>query len=427
MLEYILNPRKQFNRLLWYLALKLEEERKDIVGQVDYIIVGNGIAGLSAAETIRKKDGNGKILMISAEEYLTYYRVKLSHFISKDFTEKDFFVHDENWYKERNIDLILGKSVSKINTDLNELELSDGSKISYHKLLLANGSRPFVPLIKGNDKEGVFALRTIEDLNNLRKYFENVKSITVLGGGLLGLEAAWAIKKLNKEVNVVEFFPQLLPRQLDEGLSKRFGTTLEANGINLYLGTGTEEIAGGERVEAIKLQDGRTFNTDAVLISAGVRPILDLVKDTNIEFDKGIKVDASMRTNIENIYAAGDVAELNGMVVGLWGISADEGNVAGENMTGGNATYTIPELNTMLMLDKLSVFSIGNVKDFHSVIEDKDESKDAHYKLFLTDGKVSGAIVMNDMAKVPKVKKLVNNNVDLSRELAEGKGFSEII
>ena len=140
--------------MLWYLALKLEEERKDIVGQVDYIIVGNGIAGLSAAETIRKKDGNGKILMISAEEYLTYYRVKLSHFISKDFTEKDFFVHDENWYKERNIDLILGKSVSKINTDLNELELSDGSKISYHKLLLANGSRPFVPPIKGNDKEG---------------------------------------------------------------------------------------------------------------------------------------------------------------------------------------------------------------------------------------------------------------------------------
>ncbi len=425
--EYILRFKYRLNYISSYYSLILKLERKTIMNQRDYIIIGNGIAGLSAAETIRKNDEKGKITVISAENYLTYYRVKLSHFISKDFKDDELFVHDEKWYKDRNIEVILGKSVAKIDTYADEVELSDGSKMVYGKLLLANGSKPFVPPIKGNEKEGVFALRTIDDLKKAQAYFKGCNSITVIGGGLLGLEAAWAIKKLNKEVNIVEFFPHLLPRQLDEGLSKEFGNLLEENGLNLYLGAGTDEILGNGKVEGVRLQDGREIKTDAILISAGIRPILDIVKDSNIEFDKGVKVDSSMRTNVHNVYAAGDVAELNGMVVGLWGISGDEGAVAGENMTGGNAEYTIPELNAMLMLDKLSVFSVGNVKDCDKTIEEVDEAKKAHYKLFLAKGKVIGGVVMNDMSKVPKVKKIVNKNMDLTEQLQNNMSFNEII
>lgn len=393
----------------------------------DYVIIGNGIAGLSAAETIRKNDENGKITIISAENYLTYYRVKLTHFISSDFKDKDLFLHDAQWYKDHNIDILLGKTVGKIDTDNAEVILSDGSQVKYDKLLLANGSRPFVPPIKGSEKEGVFALRTVEDLKDIQSYFEDSNSITVIGGGLLGLEAAWAIKKLNKEVNVVEFSPYLLPRQLDEGLSKEFGSQLEKNGINLHLGVATDEILGDGKVEGIKLQGGGEFKTDAILISAGIRPILDLVKDSNIKFDKGIQVDSSMKTNIDNVYAAGDVAEFNGMVVGLWGVSTDQGKIAGENMAGGNAQYEMQELNAMLMLDKLSVFSAGNVKDCDKTVEEVDNSKNAHYKLFISNNKVTGGIVINDMAKVPKVKKMVSNNMDLTEQLEKNMGFDDII
>ena len=393
----------------------------------EYIIVGNGIAGLSAAETIRKNDENGKITVVSEENYLTYYRVKLSHFISKDFKDNELFIHNDQWYKERNIDLILGKTVNKIDTDSNELELSDGMKIKYDTLLLAVGSRPFVPPIKGSEKDGVFALRTIEDLKNAQSYFKNCSSITVLGGGLLGLEAAWAIKELGKDVNIVEFFPYLLPRQLDEGLSKELGRQLEENGLSLYLGAATDEILGNGKVEGVRLQDGREIKTDAILISAGIRPVLDIVKDSNIKFDKGIQVNSFMKTNVNNVYAAGDVAELNGMVVGLWGISGDQGKVAGQNMAGGNAEYKIPELNAMLTIGKLSVFSAGNIKDFDKTVEEVDETKNAHYKLFITNGKVVGGVVMNDMSKVPKVKKMVTNNVDLTKQLQNNMSFDDII
>jgi len=394
---------------------------------INYVIVGNGIAGLSAAEAIRKNDENGRITIISAENYLTYYRVKLTHFISKDFSDDELFIHNDQWYKDRNIDLYLGKMVNKINTNLNEIELSDGTKIKYDKLLLANGSKPFIPPIKGSEKEGVFALRTIEDLKKEQSYFKNCDSVTVIGGGLLGLEAAWAIRKLNKVVNVVEFFSHLLPRQLDETLSNEFGHQLEENGLNLYLGAATDEILGDSKVEGIRLQDGREIKTDAILISAGIRPILDIVKDSNIKFDKGIQVDSSMKTNIDNIYAAGDVAEFNGMVVGLWGISGDQGKVAGENMTGGSAQYEMPELNAMLMLDKLVVFSAGNIKDFDKTVEEENEAKNAHYKLFVSNNKVVGGVVINDMAKVPKVKKMVTKNIDLTQQLQNNMSFNDII
>lgn len=394
---------------------------------INYLIIGNGIAGLSAAETIRKNDTNNRITLISSENYLTYYRVKLSHFISKNFKDEDLFVHNQEWYKEHNIDLILGKSVSNVDTEKNEVMLDDGTNIKYDKLLFANGSKPFVPPIKGNEKEGVFALRTIEDLKKAKEYFQSCSSITVIGGGLLGLESAWAIKQLGKEVNVVEFSPYLLPRQLDEGLAKNLGDILNENGLHLYLGAATDEILGNEKVEGIRLQDGRAIKTDAVLISAGIRPILDLVKDSNIKFDKGIQVDSSMKTNIDNIYAAGDVAELNGMVIGLWGISGDQGKVAGQNMVGGSAEYKIPELNAMLMLDNISVFSAGNIKDFDNTIEDVDNNKNAYYKLFISNNNVVGGVVINDMSKVPKVKRLVSGNVDLTEYIQKNTSFKDII
>lgn len=392
-----------------------------------YVIVGNGIAGLSAAETIRKKDKKGKITLISKESYLTYYRVKLSHYISKTFNDKELFVHNEEWYKEQDIDLILGTEVKKVNSDLNEVEMENGDTIKYNKLLLATGSTPFIPPIKGHEKEGVFALRTIEDLKEEQSYFKNCRSVTVIGGGLLGLEAAWAISKLGKNVNVIEQSPYILNRQLDEELSELLENLLNDKGINIYTGYSTDEILGKEKVEGIRLGSGREIKTDAVVISAGIRPALNIVKDSDIKCGKGVQVNSYMETCIDNIYAAGDVAEFNGRIIGLWGISAEQGKIVGENMTGGNAEYKLPELTTMLNLKEISVFSAGNVKDYDETIGEIDVNNKVQYKLFLCNGKVTGGVVINDMSKVPKVKKLISNNVDLTEMLENNMGFYEII
>ena len=193
---------------------------------MNYVIIGNGTAGISAAEKIRKSDEKANITIVSDEKHLTYYRIKLSEALGREFSDKELFVKDQEWHDSNNINLSLNSKVEKIDIEKKQLEIKNSEDIKYDKLLIAVGSRSFIPPIKGNEKKGVFALRSLDDLKEIKDYFKNCEKITVLGGGLLGLEAAWAIKKLGKHVDVVEFFPHLLPRQLDEKISKKFSDIL---------------------------------------------------------------------------------------------------------------------------------------------------------------------------------------------------------
>lgn len=392
-----------------------------------YVIIGNGTAGLSAAEEIRKKDEQANITMISDEKHLTYYRIKLSEALSKEFSDKEFFVKDQNWYDEKNINLKLNSKVEKIDIEKKQVEIENAESIEYDKLLIAVGGRSFIPPIKGREKTGVFALRSLDDLEEIKDYFKSCEKITVLGGGLLGLEAAWAIKKLGKHVDVVEFFPHLLPRQLDEKISKKFSDILVEKELNLHLGVSAEEILGEKSVEAIKLSDGSKLETQAVLISAGVRSRLELVNETDIKSDKGIQVDKYMKTNIDDIYAAGDVAEVDGIVAGLWGIAGDQGKIAGSNMTGEAEEYKLPKLTTMLNIAECSIFSTGNIEEYDEAYEEESEDGDASYKLCVTDGKITGGIIFNDINKAPKVKKAIEEKLDISKHLEKNLSASEII
>lgn len=390
-----------------------------------YVIVGNGIAGLSAAKEIRNIDKEGNITIITSEEYLTYYRVKLSHYISKSFDDDELLVNKKSWYDENNVEVILGKIVEKIDTEKKQVKLDDGKIVEYDKLLLANGSRPFVPPIGGKFKDGVFALRTLKDLRHIKKYFELCEDVTVIGGGLLGLEAAWAIKELGKKVNVVEFFPYLLPRQLDKELADIVSQKLNDNGLNLYFDAAAEDILGETKAEGLKLKDGRKIETDAILVSAGIRPNIDLVRGTPIEFDKGVKVDKYLRTNIEDVYAAGDIAEVNGMVLGLWTAANDQGKIAGANMAGNNKEYKMAQPFTTLSIGDISLFSVGNIKDFTDVLRYDDG--DNSYRLYLTDNKLTGSILLGDISRMSKVRKAVNDNMDISEYIKEGLSCTDII
>lgn len=383
------------------------------VKKVDYLIIGNGIAGLSAATEIRKHDKYGSIAMISRESYFTYYRIKLGKYLYKDFDDEELLVNKESWYKEQNINVVLNKIVEYIDFEKCLVKLDDGVQIGYDKLLLAMGSRPFIPPIRGKFKKGVFALRTVDDLKYIKEYFSKCESISVIGGGLLGLEAAWSIKKLNKKVNIIHRSPHLLSRQLDEETSKKLERKLEKAGFNIYLGSEPKEILGKNVANGIKLSNGKEIKTDAILVSSGVRSNLDLVIDTEIQYNRGIKVDKYLRTNIPNVYAAGDVAEVEGIVFGLWVTANQQGKIAGKNMVGNLEEYVPPKPYTTLQIGDIKLFSVGNVKEYDDSYTYKIESGDIFRKLFVTNGKITGGILLDDMKEMGKLKNAVMDNTRL--------------
>lgn len=391
-----------------------------------YLIIGNGMAGLAAVREIRKNDKENSITMVTSEPSLTYYRTKLTEYLAKDFKDEDLLVSKEDWYKDNNINVILSKIVEDVDVEGNKVKLDDGKEIEYEKLLLATGSRPFVPPITGKFKEGVFALRTLKDVNYIQEYLKDCEEVTVIGGGLLGLEAAWSLKELGKKVTIVEFAPYLLPRQLDEEISKRLTEKLTEEGFTIYLDSQAEEILGEGKADGIKLKGGSEFKTDAILVSSGVRSNLDLVRETSIEFDKGIIVDEKMKTNIDNIYAAGDVAEVNGMVVALWTASNEQGRVAGGNMANKDLEYVHPKIFANLQIGSIKLFSAGDINDFDSVYEYKEEENQIHHKIFVKDNKIQGIILFGDIKDMNDSRNAVVSKMNIDDYLKDKDMFKKI-
>lgn len=391
-----------------------------------YLIIGNGIAGLAAAREIRKNDMSGTITIVSNEEYLTYYRLKLTKSLSKDINPEELIINDQSWYDEKNIKVILSKIVERIDTSDNIIVLDDSKKIKYEKLLVATGAKPFIPPIHGKFKEGVFALRTLKDLGYIKEYLLDKDRVSIIGGGLLGLEAAWALKELGKQVNIIEFAASLLPRQLDKELGDKLAKKIEEHGMRVYLPYTVEEIIGESQATGIIVNNGEIIKSDAIMVSSGIRPNLDLVRDTDILFDKGIKVNSNLQTNIDNIYAAGDVVEFDNMVIGLWTTSNEQGKIAGANMTGSNEEYNHPKLFTSLNIGDIKIFSAGNIQDFDEVYEYIDLSKDVHHKLYTRDGKITGVILFGDIKELNKLRNAVFSNMEVEEYLKTGISFAKI-
>ncbi|WP_432662010.1 FAD-dependent oxidoreductase [Wukongibacter baidiensis] len=391
-----------------------------------YVIIGNGIAGLSAAEEIRKNDNDGRIIIISGEEYLTYNRIKLSHYINKEsYTIKDLLINDEKWYKDRNIEVLLNTRVTSIDTEAKEVIIDSECKIKYDKLLISNGSTPFIPPITGVEKEGVFTLRTINDLKEIQRYLKKCETVSVIGGGLLGLEAAWALKESGKKVNIIEFFPHLLPRQLDEELGRYLQGELEKEGLNFYFDAAAQEIQGHKNVQSIKLKDGRIIESDAILVSTGVRSNIKIAEGTDLNVERGIIVDKYMKTNLEDIYAAGDIAQFNGLVMALWSSAMNQGKIAASNMTGYEKGYKMPKPATTLIIGNTKMFSVGKIDNAERDI--KIQGPKCLHKLFIDNGKLTGGVLTRDIRKMLALKNTVNESKDISEMLEKDIAPEEIL
>lgn len=381
----------------------------------NYLIVGNGVAGTTAAENIRKQDKEGKITIVTDEDFPFYWRLRLNEYLAGDLTEEALAAKKAQWYGDQRIDLKLKTLIAGADPNEKVVFTEDKQRLSYDSLLIATGSHSFIPPIKGSEKEGVFALRNIQDARGISVWAKDIEDVVLIGGGLLGLEAGNALLKLGKKVTVVEFFPRLLPRQLDVDGAQRLQKVMEKMGFSFRLGARTQEISGNDQVTGVLLEGGESIPSKMVIISAGVRPNLELAEPLGLENDKGIKVDEYLRTNQTDIYAAGDVVEFRGMPYGIWPAAMEQGQIAGTNMAGGNLVYKGTTIANSLKVVGVDLASAGNIdaeneKESRVVTDDK-----VYKKIVMENNQIVGCIMLGDTKAFNKITKAMSEKKDISQ------------
>ncbi|MDF2673200.1 MAG: FAD-dependent pyridine nucleotide-disulfide oxidoreductase [Clostridiales bacterium] len=390
-------------------------------------IIGGGIAGLTAAETIRKSNSEVKISIITDEEYYPYSRIKLSKYINSYINFEDLYIHKQSWYEDMNINIITSRSVEKINSSSKEVTLDNGDVLSYNRLIIASGGYNFIPPFPNVNLKGVFSVRNIHDIKQIQGHIKEnqVKKVGIIGGGLLGIEAAWGLKSSGDfNISIIETAPRLLPRQLDEEGSLILEKLINDNGITVYKGDGVKEISGEGLVSGIELNSGTMVEAELVIVSTGIRSNLSLAKDIDIPVNRGIVVDKYMKTNNEDIFAAGDCAEYNGMVYGIWPVATEQGKIAGLNAIGIREGYKEIVPSNMLQVMGINVFSTGDISEGSSVIK---YDNGLYTKLFIKDNSICGAILIGDTKKGFALKKAIEEKRDFSREISENINLLSII
>lgn len=361
-----------------------------------FIIVGGGVAGMTAALDLAKRK-IGTIDVYSDEEYPYYYRPHLTAFLAGAMPMEKLVRHDLAWYKGRGIDVHLKQSVTRIDPQARVVTV-DGTSVPYDKLLLATGGTPFVPPIEGSDKSCVYTWRTLADTLELSRVAAQCGQTLVLGGGLLGLEAARGLLGFCASVTVLEYFPRLLPRQLDVEGAALLQQFVESLGLKVVVGAQAEAFLGEHAVTGLRLRDGRVFPAGLALITAGVRCNALLARDAGLNVDRGIVVDAYMATSHPDIYAAGDVALYKGYSWSIAPIAQAQGRIAAANMAGDETPYDVVVPSTTLKVVGIDVSSVGMVNpegDGYVEIRNLDEEARVYKKVVLHEGVIVGSIVIN--------------------------------
>ena len=382
-------------------------------------IVGSGVAGVTAARTIRENDPKAEVSIYTDENHLYYPRPRLYEVLSGEAEPQEIYMFSEQWYEKRGIEVHLNKKVLGIKTARKELILEDRSKINYDKLLLANGAHPFIPPIKGVEKTGVFSLRSIKDALIIKEYAKKTRKALIIGGGLLGLEFAASLRELGQQVEVVEIFSRLLPRQLDQDGATILKDRVETRGIKIVLGVKTEEVLGKKAVSGVLLDDGKELLGSLVLISAGVRSNTDLAVEAGIKVDKGVVVDEYLQTSVNDVWAAGDAAEFEGRIYGIIPAALEQAKIAAMNMLEKEKHVykgTIPS-NTLKIVG-IDLTSMGLVNPEGSQYEEVkkiDKEKGVYKKIVLEQGKIVGVIILGDRKGVTSIKKLMDQEIDVTK------------
>lgn len=395
------------------------------------IVIGNGLAGTLFSRKLRELDPKAEIQIFADEKYLYYPRPNLIDYIAGSRPIERMFGFPEEWYGQQDIRVHLETPVQKIVPEAQEIETEGGAREKYDLLFLANGSCAWIPPIQGKDKAGLFTLRTLDDAQAILDYVSDHPQVVVIGGGLLGLEIARAIKSRGHEVEVVEFFPHLLPRQLDPQGGDLLKAQIEKMGIRIRCGQATEEIMGNGRVQGLRFKDGAQLKAETAIVAAGVRPNVRLAKEAGLDTDKGVIVNDLLQTSDPKIFAAGDNIQHRDRWYGIIPASFEQARVAAHNVLSPDKEYlgTVPS-NTLKIVG-LYVTSVGLVNPEEGTCEEyrKIDSERAIYKkLVIQDGKAVGAIWMGTKVGASEISRIISQRMDVSEHkdsvLEEGFDFS---
>ena len=402
---------------------------------MQYVIIGSSAAGISAVEAIRAKDKDSKIIVISDEKKPLYSRCLISYLLAGTIDEKKIWYRKDSFFKNNKVNALLGIKAIGIDIKKKEVAVSNyvgegfkpsptnKEKVKFDRLLIATGASPKLENIPGIDKKGVFPLRTIEHAIEIQAMLDNVKSVAVLGGGLIGLRAAYALKNRGKDVSVFVKSGSILSQIIDKDAAGLMQKRIEEKSIKIFTGVAAKEITGDKSVKGVALDNGSKHGCELVIIGKGVSPNIEIARDSGIKTNWGILTNDSLKTNIEDIFAAGDVSETNDIALGessinaIWPAACEQGRIAGLNMAGEKEAYEGSLAMNSIEFFGLPVISVGITRPKSGAYEEivkKDTARNIYKKVVLKDGIISGVTFVNSIENIGVIGALIKNKADIT-------------
>jgi NAD(P)H-nitrite reductase large subunit len=397
--------------------------------KIRYLIIGNSVAAVNCVEAIRSVDKTNDITIVSDEEIYNYSRPLLSYYLGRRITQEKLPFVGEDFYEKHGVNLILGKRATDLDVSKKEVVLDDNTVICYDKCLLSVGGIPIVPPIKGfqEDLDGIFTFLKLKEAKNLIEYIkkEGIKEAVVLGGGLIGLKAVEGLVERGLKTTVIEIMPRVLANTFDEEASSIIEERLAQEGCEVIKEDTIYRIEAQKgKIAKIFLKSGKELTASLLIIAIGVRPNLELVKETPIEFDRGILVDRFMRTNVKDLYAAGDCAQgidllsKTNTVIAIWPVAARQGRIAGLNMCEVKKEYPgLFAMNSVQIID-IPTISFGMTNppedEGYETLKNIDKAKGFYKKIVLKDGRIVGVILVNCIERAGVYGMLIREGIDVT-------------
>ena len=380
---------------------------------MEYVILGAGAAGITAAKTIRKADENGKITVISTDTQV-HSRCMLHKYLSHERDAAGISFVDPDFFEKNQITWLQGKTVNRLDTQGKKVYTDQGDEVSYDRLLIATGAESFIPPV-GNlrEAENVFGLRHLRDAQAIDELAKNAENIVIIGSGLVGLDAAYGLMETGKKVSIVEMADQILPVQLDKTAAFEYQKRFEEAGARFYLGRKAADTIMGEdkNIHEIVLDNGEKLACDLIIVAAGVRSAVAGMEGEGIVIDRGIKVDDYLQTGAEGVYAAGDVTGLSG----IWPNAQKQGETAALNMCGSHVEYTdrYAIKNTINFFGLVSMCVGVILPQEGDVVIAREDSRN-YKRVVLRDGKVVGVLLQGDISHGGIWQYLIKNQISIS-------------
>ncbi|MDD5251298.1 MAG: FAD-dependent oxidoreductase [Patescibacteria group bacterium] len=393
-----------------------------------YLIIGGGITGTTAADTIRKADPDGEITIISDEPYRLYSRIMISktHFFLGKVPFEQIWLKKESWYPENNIRLIAGRTAAKLDATAKSVTLDDGTVLAYDKLLLALGICARRWGIPGADKRGVHYVRTVDDFRGIQEDMKGAKQAIVVGGGAIGFEMCEQFRLSGLETALSIREPHYWDPVLDETSGHIIEAALEKAGVKIYRGQYVKEATGGERLEGVTLEDGTRIPCQVAAVGIGGVCPHKWAADGGVKVSRGVVVNEYLETSVPDVWAAGDAAEYHDLIFdetvqfGSWSNAQQQGKLAGANMTGEKKPYKLVTFYAVSGLG-INIAFVGNVAPVpgRQVVPRGSAEANAYGRVILKDNRVVGATLLNRTPEIGCLVKLIENKVDLSGRLKE--------